>query len=856
MKKFYFTLLTLLLVSSAFAGAPKRSFNSGWAFAIEGQSSSEVNLPHHYNSDAYQTAKYYRGEAKYSKRFMVGDDKSHLNHFLQFEGVNSEARVVLNGVELSHHKGGYTMFYVELTDHLKYSEYNTLEVYVDNRNENFAPLSGDFTIFGGIYRPVWWIEKGCVSLDFNPVGGSGFQFNLGDVSESRAESSVELSINNRQQRGLRATIEIECTAPDGTTTYIYNKKHKLSGGVNAIDIELPVIKNPMLWSPSEPNLYTLSMRIMDGKGEVLDRLTQRVGYRWVEISGDGELLLNGKAIKLLGASRHQDREGYGIALSDRQHYDDMAQLKDMGANFVRLAHYPQSKAVLDACDELGLMVWEEISVVDIVHDNKEFLDNAKFQLAEMVTQHYNHPSVIMWGYMNETIIQIPHRIKDTKEREKRYRVTVEMARELEAYCKELDPSRPTVMAYHGDWKYVEIGLSDVADISGWNLYNGWYGAGLEDFEAFVSKYHRENPTRPIIISEFGAGSDRRIHSLNAEKFDFSVEYQQEFMEHYWPVIMDSTYIMGGAMWNFIDFSSAARQESMPRINNKGLVYGDREPKDIFYYHKALLGDEPITYIAVRDWDNRRVLSVDSIHTIKVYSNEERVELFVDGKSKGVVETSNNIAEWRVPLTDGGYVLEAKAERSSDTAPLTIKYLPRQTIDTKRVDININAGSGAYYYPEASTAVYTPDMEYTKGSWGYIGGRELRIGDRPGTTSEIFLTEDDPIFQTQRKGNFTYRFDVPEGEYRVTLYIADLSFFGKSLAYDLGAGIDGDRSSSVMDVEINGMVVESQLSPADEVGGRTALIITYEIETSEPYIIVDFSAKSGDAILNAISVESL
>lgn len=146
--------------------------------------------------------------------------------------------------------------------------------------------------------------------------------------------------------------------------------------------------------------------------EVVDEIKVPLGVRWFSVDTNEGFKLNGKPLKLLGASRHQDQQPMGIALSDEMHRRDMQLLKDMGANFVRLAHYPQDEAVLRACDELGLLVWEEIPVVDLIALGDEFRNNATNALREMIHQHYNHPSVIMWGYMNEAVIQLQYRVKN------------------------------------------------------------------------------------------------------------------------------------------------------------------------------------------------------------------------------------------------------------------------------------------------------------------------------------------------------------------------------------------------------------------------------------------------------------
>ncbi len=865
MQKYVLTILIVGFYASQMeASLRQTSFNEGWQFVInngsENADTTFVNLPHQWNDDAYEMRDYLRTEAVYEKHFFVNEEKKDKRHYLFFEGVNSECNVLLNDKKLSTHKGGYTGFYVDLNEALKFDSENRLRVEVDNRNENIAPLSGDFTIFGGIYRPVWWIEKNEISFHHGEFGDSGMSILVDKVNDRMAKVSLSLSLNNASDKSGDFTIECEI-ADESSKVVSKNKKVvSLEEGATTIVIELPEIADPSLWSPDKPYLYSVTAQLKDKEGVLLDYTKDKLGLRWIDLGKDNELLLNGKPLKLIGASRHQDRSGYGIALNDQQHYDDVYELKSMGANFLRLAHYPQADAVLDACDELGLVVWEEIPVVDLVNDNEEFFTNAHHQLEEMIAQHRNHPSIIFWGYMNEAVIQVPHRIKDTELRKECYVTTVELAKQLDAKTKQLDSSRLTVMAYHGSEIYNDIGLAGIADVSGWNLYDGWYGGGLDGFESFVSKQHKRYPERPLIVSEFGAGSDKRLHSFNPRKFDFSIEYQQMFMEHYWPVIRDSAYLMGGAMWNFIDFSSALRQESMPHINNKGLLYANREKKDVFFYHKAFMNKaNTVVHIAVEDWARRKLVDIHKTQPIKVYSNYPKVELIIDGKSFGKKEVKNNVAVWDVKLPSGRCDIEAIGidgkDIQTDVATLDIIYVDRDISSNDKIDISINAGSDCYFHPESSSRVYFPDLAYEKGSWGFVAGEAMQRGDRPGTTNAIKNTEEDPLFQTQRVGDIVvYRFDVPPGEYDIELGFADLNFFGPKLAYDLGTQTKIKEQGGSFTLLVNEQIVEANLSPAQLVGGNSAMTRIYSINNLNDFIEIKLSANLGESFINTISIK--
>lgn len=327
--------------------------------------------------------------------------------------------------------------------------------------------------------------------------------------------------------------------------------------------------------------------------------------------------------------------------------------------------------------------------------------------------------------------------------------------------------------------YNEIGL-DLEDVAGWNLYQGWYVDKLEDFDAWCEDQHRRYPDHPIIISEWGAGSDRRLHSTHAKAFDFSIEYHQTYVEHYLPFIEEKEWISGCAYWNFIDYNIAGRQESMPRVNNKGLFYNDRTPKDVAYYFKSMWRkDIPVLHIASRDW-NVRTGKADAAQMVKIYTNLPEVELLVNGKSAGRQTVDNCHAVFNVVLPEGNSILTAKGiyegKAVEDVMPIRFQQLPNLA---KGEELAINVGSNCYFTSAVSQLTWLPDQPYKPGSWGYIGGKAR------GSTSEITNTIDGPIYQTWREGEIAYQIDAPKGDYEVELLMADVTRPAAQLANLLG-----------------------------------------------------------------------
>ncbi|MDE5871608.1 MAG: hypothetical protein K2H22_06690, partial [Muribaculaceae bacterium] len=509
------------------------------------------------------------------------------------------------------------------------------------------------------------------------------------------------------------------------------------------DINADGLNDVRLWSPEDPYLYKVSVEILK-EGEVIDSGACRTAFRTFGFDGEGRFLLNGKPYKLRGMCRHQDRRPNGIALLDEQHRTDVRLAKEMGANFMRISHYPQDDAVLEMCDRLGLIVWEEIPVIDYVPDIPGFDDNCEAMLRDMVRRHRNHPSIAMWGYMNEILLRVPEEGRDaTLDR------TRKLAHRLESVVRDEDPDRLTTMAFHGSDAYHDAGLSGITDVKGWNLYQGWYGGRLDGFGQYLSRQHREHPDHKLIVSEYGAGSDLRIHSFSPEPFDFSVEYQQKYLEHYLPVIEDSAFVAGASHWNLIDFSSANREESMPRINNKGILTNDRKKKDVFYYYAAMWHDparDTIVHIAVDDWKERTdIVSADGkvSHPIKIYTNLPSIGLSVNGLSVKMENAGNRTAIFNVSLSDGRNTLVASDPVSlTHDGPLLQscrKGISGYSFDVEPGDYEVELLFAELAAPiEKSAYLLGVDMGEGESEWTnmdiVINGRSVEKGFSPGVAS--------------------------------------------------------------------------------------------------------------------------
>ncbi len=847
-------ILIFSLFCFLFASARTVSLNDGWQFRLSSSDQWEpVTIPHTWNTDAYKDKDYIKGKGIYRRVLTLQPEDSLRKFYLRLEGASKSSEVLVNGKHVQTHKGGYTESVYPLSEYLTFSSPNEIEIIVENESEDTPPISGDFTFFGGIYRDVWLEDYDPLHFALQPFATRGvkltpsIEYDLGAVK-------VDAAITNEDSMTRQGSLVIYLYDPQGNLIETAKKDFKANGG-SLVDLshKFDYILRPQLWSPDSPALYQVEALLTDKEGNVIDRFVGDTGLRVFGFNYEGQFILNGQPLKLRGVCRHQDMQPIGPALSDEMHRRDMLIAKDLGANFIRISHYPQDPAILEMADKLGLLVWEEIPIIDIVPDDPDYARNAELNLREMIARDYNHPSVIMWGYMNEILLKVPG--DDTEEGQKTVERTDKFVRRLESLCRALDPTRLTTMAFHGSDRYRTTGISALPMINGWNLYPGWYGGKLTGFEEFVSKERKANPAKPIIISEYGAGSDKRLHSQNPEPFDFSTEYQQKYIEHYIPVIEDSVFIAGASYWNLIDFNSALREESMPRINNKGLLYADRTPKDVYHYVKSAWRDDiDYVYIASRDYPVRAVVSNEAevVVPIKIYSNTPKVNLLVNGKVYGDSIVKNHSVVFNVPLHAGGNSIIARGNNAMDAFAIDIQTIPERftKANVDGVELAVNVGSNCSYVSPSSGLIWLADKMYTHGSWGRIGGQNKK------TTVEMKGTADNPLFQSMAEGIEGYRFDLPEGDYEIELGFADPSGNSDGIAYLLGKEDTSSEKHNSFDIIIDDLIVEKAFSPSLANGHRFASKKKYHAKVKDGSLNLSFRPISGTPILNTIKIRKI
>ena len=626
--------------------------NTGWRFfkncnsieEMDAIKSIKVNLPHTWNNLDGQDGgnDYFRGKCFYRKKIAL-TKKENKVYYLEFRGVNAMSEVFVNGVSVAYHEGGFSTFRANITDQLVDGE-NTIIVSADNSaNDRVYPQMADFTFFGGIYRNVYIIEAPAVRFDLDYLGGEGVKVTPIVNEDGSATVTVESYITGATDGGtvkcdilfdgeVVATAEAPATAK---TTLTYT------------------LENPTLWDGVEnPALYTAKVTLTTDNDS--DERVVRFGVRTMKADKDG-FWLNGRKYPLHGVSRHQDRQDMGWAITEKEHKEDMDLIKELGANTIRLAHYQHDQYFYDLCDEYGMVVWAEIPYISSHLANGD--ENAVSQMKELITQNYNHASIFCWGLSNEITI--------TGESEE----MMALHHRLNDLCHDMDKTRPTTMA-NVTMLDINSPIIDLPDIMSYNHYFGWYMGDVNGNAEWLDDFRAARPDRTIGISEYGCEAILTWHNSDPKQGDYSEEYQAYYHESLLRIFAERPYLWATHVWNMFDFGVDGRNEGgVAGRNNKGLVTYDRKiKKDSFYIYKAYWTTDPFVHITSKRYYYR----AEKTTTVKVYSNCDKVTLYVNGKEFATQE-GKYIFTFKVPLKIlGATKIKAVSGDVSDEA--SIKYV--------------------------------------------------------------------------------------------------------------------------------------------------------------------------------------
>ena len=564
-----------------------------------------VNLPHTWNGIDGQDGggDFWRGTSCYVRELAPEETPKGERLLLDFPAANASADVYVNGKLLKHHDGGYSDFKVDITDAL--SDKNLICVLVDNsENDRVYPQRADFTFYGGLYRGVNLISVPASHIDTETDGFPGLHVTP-ELDGEKADVKIETRLMNAD-----AALTLRYT--------ILDAEGKTAAETETKETEATLTLNPVhRWhGKKDPYLYTAKVTLLKGEEE-LDAVCARFGCREYSIDPEKGFILNGELYPLRGVCRHQDRPDIGNALLPCHHKEDIDLIMEVGANTIRLAHYQHNQVFYDLCDEKGLVIWAEIPYISAhMTPGRE---NTISQMRELITQNYNHASIVVWGLSNEITMMTPTN-EDILEN---HRILNDMAHEM-------DKTRPTVMACVSMCS-IDDPIVQIPDVISYNLYFGWYGGKTNMTGPWLDTFHEKHPRIPIGVSEYGADS-LNWHTNKPHQGDYSEEYQAYYHEEHIRQLFSRPFVWATHVWNMFDFAADGRNEGGENgVNHKGLITFDRKyKKDAFYAYKAWLSDEPFVHICGKRYVDR----AEEVTPVTVYSNQPEVELFANGVSLG------------------------------------------------------------------------------------------------------------------------------------------------------------------------------------------------------------------------------
>jgi beta-galactosidase len=866
--------------ASSAAEAPRVevSLRDGWRLKLGPESATElqvepdatwatVSVPHTWNRVGYykdtpashintaQNVVTTQGVGWYKLAFTPPTNVTGMESFLQFDAASRIATVWLNGTLLGTHKGGFSRFRLDSTAALKPGQMNLLTVKVDNTKPalgsstaDVLPLTGDFFVYGGLYRPVSLVFSRKVHFDLMDYGSAGVYAKTTSLASRGAHVEVCARLRNDGEQSNTVMLRTLLINSTGKVAAQQEQSFAVEPGRVAervVNIDVP---HPHLWQGVEdPYLYRLVAEISDKSAQLVDRVSIPFGIRQVRFDPNDGLFLNGKHVAVHGVGYHQDREGKGWASEPADAAADEATMREMGVTGVRLTHYQHGQPIHDLADRDGLVVWDEIPLVsqwtlgESLQPTEALRENARQQLRELVAQDFNHPSVITWSIGNEIDFgnTIPAFVGNTRGA---IPDPLPLLKELNQLAHELDPGRPTTLATCCEARYAPGTVpitGAVTDLSGANRYFGWYYDKPSDFAAHLDMLHKARPTQPQAVTEYGAGGAISLHSDNAlggpesRNRPQAEEYQSYIHEQNWATMRDKPYLWGTFLWNSFDFGSTTRNEGNAQdINTKGIVTFDHKSrKDSYFFYKANWTANPTVHINSSLYTERAYRTTD----VRVYSNASKTSLQVDGKLIGVLaDCPDHICVWKgVTLTSGtNNIVASGSFPKGDVEDKAQWHLS----DAAAKTVNIDCGA---LVPGAGNEKHFGSDTFFEGGTAKEISNPQAFGKAP-VPVRIADTGTPEIASTYRSGSFTYRIPVTDGPHNVILTFVEPSLH------------PGDR---IFDVFANGQKVVTDLDVAAAAGGSlTAYQKNFDVKAKAGMVILEFKPTKGDALVSAIEVQ--
>lgn len=687
------TLAVCFLVSGAKAQQSKRLI-AGWEYlkqdlggiweavrpVAKGSSESvplwePVNLPHCFNAeDAVDPDQnYYQGPGWYRTSLMLNNPYENGRILLHFEGAGQKTDVYVYTTKVGSHTGGYDEWTVDITDAVasfkktdvfqkQFKGSVPLSIRCDNsRDLEMIPSDlSDFNVYGGIYRYL--------NLVYTPALSFDKLFTRTEVEQDLKNGRIEVRGRfHNPDKITDAEVNVQLKSPQGRV--LKTVKTKVNASSGDVILAAFALKTPELWSPEKPLLYTVEASITVGKTSYTKK--EKTGFRKFEFLEKGPFHLNGKRLLLRGTHRHEDHAGLAAAMTEDLIREEMLMMKEMGVNFIRLGHYQQSPIVLNLCDSLGIMVWEEIPWCRGGLGGDTYKNQARRMLTNMIEQHYNHPSIIIWGLGNEN--DWPGDFSEFDQQKIR-----SFMKELNDLSHKLDPSRKTAIRRCDFCK-------DIVDVYSPSIWAGWYRGIYTEYKKVTeeevqrvkhffhaewggdshARRHSENPDDALQKVQTGIGADEKAGDASLYGGPARISKDGDWSESYicnlidWHLKEQETmpWLSGSAYWPFKDFSTPVRPDNpVPYVNQKGVVERDFTKKEAYYVFQSYWTDKPMVHIYGHSWPVRWGQEGQR-KMVKVYSNCDRAELFLNGKSYGV-KTRNSQdfpaagLRWELPLLSG------------------------------------------------------------------------------------------------------------------------------------------------------------------------------------------------------------
>jgi beta-galactosidase len=855
------------------AARPVQTLAEGWRFkqdnaltgaeapAFDDAAWQQVSVPHTWNRVGHyipdpashlNTAENIdktMGVGWYRLTFTPGAEFRQKHAWLEFDAASRVAEVWLNGVKLGSHAGGFSRFRLDASAALSPGAANVLVVKADNSAPSGAratlPLAGDFFVHGGLYRPARLIATDDVHVEMLDHGGPGVYASTRSIDAGTATVAVRVLLRNDGKRTARTAAVIKLVDAAGATVAAKSLRLALPvGQTTAVEQDLTVPGAHLWHGVEDPYLYRLVVELQAGKAR--DRVDQAFGIRQIRIDPEKGFFLNGKSYPLRGTGMHQDLEGKGWAMSAADFAADVAMLRELGANSLRLTHYQWGPAIHELADRTGLILWDEIPLVTLFAQGKGggrnyVRENALQQMRELIRQNYNRPSVAVWGIANEVDFgsSMPSFLGDAGDFS-----PLPLLRELNALAKAEDPSRPTTQANCCEGRLFAATVATPivapeADLSGVNRYFGWYYGAPADLGPHLDALRAKRPGQPLSVSEYGAGGSLTMHTddptgglPDSRGRRQPEEYMSYIHENAWPTLASRSYLWGNWIWNANDFATTVRREGDANdINTKGLVTYDRKTrKDAFYSYKANWNPAPTVHINGRRYVDRAY----RVNDLRVYSNAPQTTLTLNGRPLGSkADCAFKVCVWpAVKLDIGENVIVATGRFASGEQQdrIVLQAAPR-TASEVRID------SGALVAGDGGAVRFGSDTFF--------------IGGRPGTVAQvaqygkaevaraIASAAHSEVATTFREGAFRYRIPLADGAYAVTLTFMEPK------------AKPGERR---FDVLTGGKAVVRDLDVVTAAGAPlTAVTRSFAVTVVGGVLDLEFKPSLGQAIVSSVEV---